>query len=84
MAYCITNACIACGDCTVTCPRKAIVEEGCIHHGSEPDKTLSGAVPQRVAGSPAGPAAFYRITASCDACGRCQDVCPAGAIVWYD
>ncbi|KYH31451.1 4Fe-4S binding protein [Neomoorella mulderi] len=83
MPYKITNACIACGDCTVVCPRQAIVEDGRTHSGGS--NSLNGVVPEGDrAGSSGSPAAFYRITADCDACGCCREVCPAQAIIWQE
>ncbi|WP_258360794.1 4Fe-4S dicluster domain-containing protein [Moorella sulfitireducens] len=83
MPYRITNACIACGDCTVVCPRQAIVEDGLPRDNSTSgprERDAGGAVK----GSVEDPAAFFRITADCDLCGCCQEVCPAGAITWED
>lgn len=85
MPYMITNDCIACGDCTVICPRWAIVEGGRTYPGSGGNLSLAGATPgETITGTPGDPAAFYRITADCNACGCCREVCPAGAIVWQD
>ncbi|GEA14717.1 4Fe-4S ferredoxin [Moorella sp. E308F] len=83
MPYRITNACIACGDCTVVCPRQAIVEDGSTHgnSGSNSQERDADGV---MTGSPGNPAAFFRITADCDLCGCCREVCPAGAIIWQD
>ncbi|WP_338824615.1 hypothetical protein MHOCP_02250 [Moorella humiferrea] len=82
MPYRITDACIACGDCTVVCPCRAIVEEdrrfgrkGGFREGKD---DAAGNT------SPGSPAAFFRITDACDGCGCCREVCPAGAIVWQD
>ena len=85
MPYRITNACIACGDCTVVCPQKAIIEDGATYNtlgdiNSTTDVVRDGAMDE----PPAKLAAFYRITAGCNKCGRCREVCPAGAIVWED
>ncbi|QGP92205.1 4Fe-4S binding domain protein [Neomoorella glycerini] len=84
MPYRITNACIACGDCTVVCPRQAITEDGRPHDGGG-SNSWEGVAPGGVRNSsPGSPAAFFRITADCDACGCCREVCPAGAIIWED
>lgn len=83
MPYRITNACIACGDCTVVCPRQAIVEDGRTHgdSGCSSRERDAGGV---MTGSHENPAAFFRITADCDFCGCCREICPAGAIIWQD
>lgn len=52
MAYKITDACVACGACTGTCPVEAIKEgdvysidaDGCIDCGSCVDSCPSGAI----------------------------------------
>lgn len=77
MPYRITNACIACGDCTVVCPQRVIIE-GDIN--STTDVVRDGAMDE----PPEKLAAFYRIKAGCNNCGSCREVCPAGAIVWED
>jgi len=85
MPYHITNNCIACGDCTVVCPRRAIVEGGRTHSGNNDKLSLSGTAPdQAISNIFGGPAPFYRITADCHPCGCCREVCPAGAIIWRD
>ncbi|MDN5362621.1 4Fe-4S dicluster domain-containing protein [Moorella sp. Hama-1] len=85
MPYRITNACIACGDCTVVCPQKVIIEDGATYNtlgdiNATTDVVRDGAMDE----PPEKLAAFYRITAGCNNCGRCREVCPAGAIVWED
>ncbi len=85
MPYYITNNCIACGDCTVVCPRRAIIEADWTPAGNDDNPSLSGVASDRaLRNTSGGPAPFYRITAACDPCNCCREICPAGAIIWRD
>lgn len=67
MAYFISEDCIACGDCYVVCPEKAI-DDGYT------------AQPVGDNGSATSVWQGYRITGSCTECGNCLGICPTGAI----
>jgi len=86
VAYWITDACIACGDCSVACSQKAIIETGSSSKtGGEnsyfPVEPADGRIATEFAGRLTP---FYYITGGCNECGSCLEVCPAGAIVWED
>lgn len=81
MSYRINENCISCGDCSIVCLAQAI-DDGYVYNAARDinstiDVVMDGARTDKLNSIWQG----YRITAACNNCGVCVDVCPIGAII---
>jgi ferredoxin len=79
--YRITDACIACGACSVVCPLDAIENGYNQNLVQDVAATVNGVRERAMEQGLADKASrFYRINKKCNDCGACLELCPTQAI----